>query len=224
MRAYNSILFAYVLDVEHNKVYFSNQHGIQRMNLDCTQLETMTTQSAYQMTIYEGTMYFIGGNDGYLYKMDKGGKCDQLDDTAPFEYLQVTDGTLYYGANYDGSDSKSIRLSVFDPDAWVDENTVDEPSASISRSRSFGIQIHFSEVMDREADWGNLVVLADDKGNPKAAHLLWSEDGKTLTVRPKSCVVDLDHFTVYVAKGAKSDSGGALEKGYRLPVDIVDEK
>jgi hypothetical protein len=74
--------------------------------------------------------------------------------------------------------------------------------------------------MDTAADWSHLVYLADEQGISVPLHLLWSEDGRTLTLRPQECVADMSSVTVYVTDGAPAAAGGLSATRYMAPIYI----
>jgi hypothetical protein len=220
MATYNSITSCYALHVDGGDVYFASEDGIKRMNLDCTGLETVSPASAFGMAVYDGVLYFLDGHQGQLYRLAKNGTPELLDSTKNLAYIDVVDGTLRYSTKYDGSDFKSIRLTSFDPRAWNGADAVKLPTVVTPRSRSFALRIEFSEPMDTTASWMDMVFLADEQGHPLPTHLLWSEDGKVLTLRPKECVADMGSIILMVKSGASAVGGGALEKRYEARVDI----
>lgn len=221
LAAYNKIFYAWALDIDGNKVYYTDEVGVKRMNLDCTGVESVADGVFPNlMAFYDGILYYIGGDNNQLFKLKADGTSEPVVPDTALCYLAVADGTLRYGINYDGKDAKSLRLTAFDAKTWAGEGATEFPGLAVPRSRSFAVALTFSEPMDGTADWRQYVVLADADGNPLPAHLIWSEDGRTLTVRPKECVADMGSVAVYLKPGGPSAAGGALEGGGTAKVQI----
>lgn len=217
---YSRIGNCYAVDIEGGKVYFGSHEGIQRMNLDCTGTETLTGEAALQMAFYDGVLYYLNGS-GCLYQLTPGHQPVLMDDSAVSLYLQIKGTSLYYGPNYDGSDCKEIRLAQVNEDEIQNAEMLD--AATVSRSRSFSLEIAFSGAMDTSADWNDYVCLLDSEGESVPLHYLWSGDGKTLTVRPKACVADNESVELYVEKGAPATDGTRIEKSCGMQVEIVED-
>lgn len=120
---------------------------------------------------------------------------------------------LYCEAQYRFYYLKKVKLSTFDPHAWNVADTASLPVLSAPHNRSFPIRITFSVPMDPTAPWMDTVILADGNANVLDAYLLWSEDGKTLTVQPMECMEDMGNVAVYIRNGAPAAGGGILAKG-----------
>ena len=202
-------------------MYFSDDEGIKRMNLDGTGVETLTAEWAAQMVYYGGALYFTGGSDGYLYRMAPGAEPELIDGSGYVSYLTREGSALCYGQYFDGSDRREIPLSGYDPDECADAGMA--APATVSRSRSFRMEIAFSGEMDSSADWPDYVYLVNGEGNAVPLHLLWSEDGKTLTVRSKDCVADMENLTLYVMAGAPAANGSGLAETQGMRVEIVSD-
>lgn len=215
---YGDITTGYAVDIAGGKVYFSDFDGIKRMNLDCTGPETLSDQYAWKMAYYDGVLYYLNG-DGYLYQLTPGYEPVLIDVGDVCMYLAVKGTSLYYGQSYDGSDAKEIRLAPIRPEDVRDARILAE--TSVSRSRSFKMEIAFSVEMDTSADWDDYVCLMDGEGNAVPLHLLWSGDGRTLTVRPRDCVADRENLSLYILKGAPAASGAKLAETQKLKMTIV---
>lgn len=220
LSAYNAIT-VYALDIDSGKVYYADWEGIKRMNLDCTGVEPMATNTkTFQMAFYDGTLYYLGGDGGQLYRLLSDGTSELLDQTQYLTYLDIVNGELRFGTNADGSGYKGLVLSPHE--TAEQEDTVSLPGASVSRVRSFSVNIAFSECMDISAKWSDFIKLESDEGYTVQSHLIWHPDGKTLTIRSKECVADMDNLKIYIKRGAPSAAGGLLPNGYLLKIDIIE--
>lgn len=214
---YSHIDNCYAVDIEGDKVYFASREGIQRMNLDCTDTETLTGDSAFQMAFYDGVLYYLNGS-GCLCQLTPDHESVVMDDGDVSLYMQIKDTSLYYGPSQDGSDCKVIPLAQVDTGEIRDADMF--AATSVSRSRSFSLKIAFSGEMDTAADWNDHVYLLDGEDESVPLNFLWSDDGKTLTVRPKTCVADNESVTLYVEKGAPAADGTWIETTCGMNVRI----
>jgi hypothetical protein len=207
------------MNINNGKVYYPNEEGIWRMNLDCTGLENISDASTVHMDVYRGTLYYIGSEKGMLYRLNADGISDVVDETQNLDYLDIEGSELKYGVSYDGADHKSIDLSGYDPSEEKDQYNWFS-AASVPKSRSFAVNIKFSEAMDTARDWFDTIIMTDPNGNRIDTHLIWSEDGKTLTVRPRKFIGDFPSVSVYIAKDARSAAGAAMGQGRAMRIDI----
>ncbi len=217
MRPY-SALWNYALDIDAGKVYFSDADGIHSMNLDCTGTEKIANVPAYQMAVWNGEIYYISAEDGFLYRLIPYGESRCLFHGAQLGYLAIKGGMLYYGESFDGSGCKTIPL--IRAEEWNTESFF-SVNDRVPRERSFRIDVHFSLPMDTSAYSRRFVLLTDETGAVLDARLSWSADGKTLSVRPADYVDGLSGVTLYLRDGAAAADGGMLPQGHKLRVDIV---
>ncbi len=219
-QAYRDAVYYYALDTDGQKIYFARGYQVMSMNLDCTDEAVLADQPAGRMAFYHGTLYFVDMNDGFLYRLKPGSKPEVVDKSGYFTYLNIHRGTHQYGASSEPAGLKTLRLTSLLPGEPESEQVSRLQEAVVPRSRSFSTQIRFSEPMDTNADWSELVYLVDRQGDPIPLHFYWSPDGTTLTVRPRECVADEGAVDLYLRKEAPSAQGAVMEAGRAMRIMI----
>lgn len=74
--------------------------------------------------------------------------------------------------------------------------------------------------MDTARDWLDTIIMTDPDGNRIDTHLIWSADGKTLSVRPRKFIRDFSNVSTYITGDARSAAGTVTGQGYAMRVDI----
>ncbi|HWS30295.1 MAG TPA: hypothetical protein VN512_09330 [Clostridia bacterium] len=82
------------------------------------------------------------------------------------------------------------------------------------------VNIAFPEAMDTAWDWFDTIIMTDPDRNRIDTRLIWNENGKTVTVRPKEFIGDFSSVSVYIAKNARSAAWAVMEQGCAMRVDI----
>lgn len=217
---YETIGKNYALDLDGGKVYFEGPAGINRMNLDGTGRETVLEIMATHMVFFNGTLYYIDTNDGFLYRLIPGQKPECLSRDEFILYLWLSGSTLSYGLNAAKKDAKTISLLT--PPAFSERDT-QWPEATVPRSRSFCVQIGFSKPLDPTQNLQERVYLLGDGGTPVPIHAIPSDDGLTLTLRPKDCVADYPFVTCVLTGDTAFMDGQTAEKSQVFTVKIASE-
>ena len=215
---YGQIHDNYALDVANGRIFVCDNGGIKTMNLDGSNLMTVTKTNAQTSVCFQGALYYLSFDNGHLFRLGEDGKSELLDGDAFYNYLRLEEGTLYY-SEFQEENVKELRLIPGREE--IDAGAMDTMSAQdMERSDTFYFEVQFAGPMDTSADWSQLAVLTDDAGDPLATRLIWDEDGTTLTVRPSYSVDEYKCVNFYVLAGAPTTEGGLLPTGMCLPVNI----
>jgi hypothetical protein len=219
---YNEIGYCYTFDVDHNKIYFNSEKGIESMNLDCTGRETIAKDtSAYQMAFFNGKLYYLDTINSFLYQMTPGQKPELLDGSASLDNLKLDGTTLTYEiSNSAGNVKKSIPLLPIGEKALTAGNVKTLPGAAILRSQSFSFRVKFSLPVGETQNWNEGVYLVDHAGKTIPLYFCLSKDGTELTVRPKTCVADAGSVSLFIKSGIAPAQGNGLESACRMDVAI----
>ncbi len=93
-------------------------------------------------------------------------------------------------------------------------------AASVPKAEALRVNIAFPEAMDTAWDWFDTIIMTDPDRNRIDTRLIWNEDDKTLTVRPKEFIGDFSDISVNIAKNARSAAGTVMEQECAMRVDI----
>ncbi len=217
---YRGVGYVYAFDIADNRVYYNGDTGISRMNLDCTEQQTLLKGIyAYQMVFFDGILYYADMDTGFLYRLVPGSAPELLDDSLMVAYLALDGTSLCYGQTTPSE--KTMLLLPFDTADYETADTEVLPAAQFPRSRTFRVDIQFSAPVDATQDWNQLVYLADAEGNPVRLHFSLSADGQTLTVRPAESIADAGTVTLCITEGITSEEGATLSTSCRMDISLV---
>lgn len=218
---YRNIGYVYAFDIPSNQVYYSGSDGLSRMNLDGSGKETIA-QDVYatQMVYFDGALYYVDMNDGFLYRLVPGGEPEPLDDSDIVAYLGLDGASLSYGLE---PGEKTLPLLPFDAADFESADTQMLSAVRFPRSRTFRFDIHFSAPVDASQDWNQLIFLADTAGNPIPLRLELSGDKQTLTVRSAECIADKGPMSLLISDTIVSEQGATLTSPCRMDVSLVSE-
>jgi len=206
--AYGTIGYPSAFDIEDRKTYFCDMDSIDCMNLDCTGRQTLVQgDSCYNMVYFNGALYYISADSGAVCRLAQGGQPETIDNSEPFYFMKMDGTELTYAADAAGTDSKTIDLLPLPEETGTADQLSD---TSILRSRSFEIQIRFSQPMDGTQNWNECVYLANDKGKAIPCNFTYDNASNTLTVRPRSYIDENAYLTVYVTGGTLAQNDEAL--------------
>jgi hypothetical protein len=215
---YVRVGYTYAFDIPNNCVYYNDENGISRMNLDCSGKELLAEGVfANQMVYFDGILYYTDANKcGHLYQLDPGNAPELLDDFGTINYLTLDDTSLAYGLE---PGEKTLPLLPFDPADFADATVL--PSAQFTRDRTFRFDIYFSAPVNASQDWNQLVYLIDHDGNPLALRFELSIDAQTLTVKPAQCIADEGTVSLCVTGDIASEKGMRFNSPCRMDVSLV---
>ncbi len=211
---------AYALDMENGWLYYTNDAGIQRMQLDGTQIETVSSERSYNIAYFDGILYFADEPSARLFRKLPDQPPELLDDFAPVYQLYLSDGVLHYG---DGmSIEKTIDLNPFQSGSIPNENMRQDSPAAVASTHTYAIEVEFSKPMDTDSLFRDKVGLLTDAGQSLPLHLNWSGDGKTLTIRSASNLALENDVTLYLAPGLRSADAQLTQLGVAKRIEIGD--
>ncbi len=218
--------WSYALDLEGQSVYFAGNNGIERMNLDCTGRQTILPGVyAFQMEFFNGNLYYVDSNDGYLYQAGKDAKPVQLFHDAMVSQIKLEKAKLIYQYNQDEKPvTGSIELLPEAVGVLSAPSLKTLPEASTPRGSSFCFKVRFLKQMDPATNWNNLVYLVGQDGQAIPLHFLLDTTGTLLTVRPKTCLVDEGAVSLLLSPTILSADGAQLENPCRMDVRIEASK
>ncbi len=218
---YSSIYESHALDIKNSRIYFSDMGYIKAMDLDCTDEQTLTEDFAADMVWFDGALYYLSGYDGSLYKLVPGLEKELIDNDEWYGYLTRNGSVLNYSPGAEDSEFKALPLLSPNTSEITFANKFE--SFQMPRSRSFKLDIEFSEPMDTSADWNRFVYLTDDNNNAIPLQFVWNKDGKTLSVRPVDLICDYSGVTISVMSDSPAASGRVLGLASAMHIDIVSE-
>lgn len=216
-RSFYDFYYEYVLDIDSGFVYFAGEEGIMRMTLSGDEVETLSPLIATGLRMFDGTLYFIGAEDGFLYRLQRGKGPDLLDDSVMAGSLSIDKGILRYGGDGEG---KSLDLNPFDSSSFNLELSIHEESVTVPLEQTFRMEITFSTAMDQAVLPKDTVGLMNQDGQPLPIHMAWNEDGSVLTVRAREYLDGEDKVMLLVSPGTLAADGGKTEDAHDLSVEI----
>ncbi len=220
-KAYYDLYFEHALDIENNRVYYYDGEGIKKMTLDGKELEIVSPMSATYLTAFNGTLYFINMDNRHLYKLQPGQEAQLLDGTAEINSLSLKNGILYY-ESLEGSTAteKSLNLNPFAASNFDLAKSEHQTSITVPRQQSFKFELQFSTHMGTNILPREAVALVNSAGEVLPTHMYWSDDGRTLTVRPQVSLDKESAVSLYVAPGIGAADGNVSEEMYDITVQI----
>lgn len=219
-KAYYDLHYDYALDIENNRVYYSNEEGIKRMTLDSKGLETVSTMQGTYLKTFNGILYFINMDNRKLYKLGPGRESELLDGSLKVDSLNLKNGILYYKAAENGAKEKTINLNPFAESNFNINNSKHQDAITVPHSQTFKFNIEFSRNMNIEILPKEAVAVVNKKGEALPIHMNWSEDGRTLAVRSKVSLDNEDLVSLYVSKGILAADGKKSLEYYDIIVNI----
>lgn len=221
---YGDIEFDHAFDITDNYIYYYALDGIYRMHLDTTDKERISSIVPYFITYFNDILYYIDSNDFHLYQLVIGEAPVLLDDSMEFYHLRLEDSVLYYGSSMDiESDSeseKSLNLSTFKLSAYDKNTCTILPAVNIPKEQTFSIQISFSKKVNNSCQLEEFIGLVTEDGQALPLHMMWSEDGKVLTLRTKANLVEETMVNLYILPGISDKDGLFTKDGYYMELEL----
>lgn len=219
-KMFYDLYFEYALDTENNRVYYYDGEGIKRMTLEGKELEMVSQMPAIYLTTFNGTLYFINTDNRHLYKLQPGKEPELLDDSIKVDTMNLKNGLLHYQTAEGTTKEKTLNLNPFLQTNFDINSSKHEKPITLPRQQSFKLQIAFSTNMNTDMLPKEAVALVNKDGEPLPIHMHWSEDGRTLTVRPQVSLDKEAEVSLYVSPGITAADGNKSKEMYDLKVNI----
>lgn len=220
-KVYYDFYYDHALDIENNRVYYNDGEGIKRMTLDGKKVEIVSPMSGTYLTTFNGILYFINTDNRHLYKLQPGEEAELLDDSIKVETMNLKNGTLHYeGLEESTKKEKTLNLNPFVQSSFDMNKSKHQKSITLPRQQTFKLEIAFSNNMDTDVLPREAVALVNKDGQALPIHIHWSDDGRTLTVRPQVSLDKESAVSLYVSPGITAVNGNKSQEMYDITVNI----
>lgn len=219
-KAYYGFYNEYALDIENNLIYYSNEDGIKRMELDSKKLETVSPMQGTLLKTFNGILYFVNTDNMKLYKLEPGKESQLLDDSVTVQSMNLINGILHYKGAENEAKEKTLNLNPFDESNFSINSSKHLESTIVPRQNTFKFNIRFSKNMNTGIIPKEAITLVSKEGHTLPIHMNWSEDGRILTVRSQVALDKEEVVSLYVSKGIIADDGRKSEDAYDIKVNI----
>ncbi|MDF2544472.1 MAG: hypothetical protein K0S47_4190, partial [Herbinix sp.] len=190
--------------IENDWIYYSDADGIWRMHLDTTDREVIISEYGELLTCFEGKLYYRGEDPTKLYQYTPGQTPVLLDDTTQIATLKIIDGELNYGV--EGSE-KQIDLNEFQLEMDSSMDIKHLPPVTLPKHKTFQIKVTFAQTMDKNHLPKQFIGLKTEDGRTIPVHMMWDQEGTSLTVRAATYINDEAKVTAYLLPGITSRNG-----------------
>ncbi|HSR03330.1 MAG TPA: hypothetical protein VLM88_01920, partial [Proteiniclasticum sp.] len=210
---------SYALDTKNGHLYYSDVEGIQRMDLSGENKKTMSTHSGEQLVYFDDALYYIGLSDSFLYKVTEGQLPQVVVDDYLLEMLTLDKGILSYKGIGEDGQTGMTDLNRYEKNN--DEADILE-ELTLRKEDTMKLVLQFSSSMNTDGSFQKHIGLLDEEQQIIPLAYIWSEDGKTLTLRSSEPLSDVTSLTLKINKELNSMNDEPLSGSVELKIDILD--
>ncbi len=210
----------YVLDIPHNWIYYSDNDGIYRIHLDGTGKETLLQQFGYPIAVFRDVLYYVSGDQG-LYQMNPGGDPILIDQQVNVN-MNIEDGILNYSKGIDINHILEIDLNQYYPEDFDLDRSIPMGSYQMNKQQTFQLSIAFSRNMNTSKLPEDLIYVRDSEGHRIPVHMVWEEDGKTLSIRSTKYLNQLSSVSFYIKAGFEDANGNKTKESYVKVIEFTE--
>jgi len=210
---------SYALDTKNGHLYYSDVDGIQRTDLSGENKMTVSSHSGEQLIYFDDALYYISLSDSFLYNVTEGQRPQLISDDYLLEMLSLNQGILTYKGIGEDGQSGMIDLNRYQKNS--DEADISE-ALTLNREDTMKFVLQFSSPMETDGSFQQYIGLLDDEQQVIPLTYVWSENGKTLTLRSSEPLSDVATLTLKIRKELHSMNDEPLSESVELKIDILD--
>jgi len=210
---------SYALDTKNGHLYYSDVDSIKRIDLSGENKETISSHSGEQLVYFDDALYYIGLSDSFLYKVTEGQLPQVMEDDYLLETLTLDKGILSFKGIGEEGQMGMIDLNRYQKNS--DEADILE-ELTLNRVDTMKFVLQFSSPMDTDGSFQESIGLLDEEQQIIPLTYVWSEDGRTLTLRSSQPFSDVSSLTLRINKELHSMNDVPLSESMELKIDILD--
>lgn len=210
---------SYALDTKNGHLYYSDAEGIQRMDLTGENKKTLSNHSGEQLIYFDDALYYISFSDSFLYKVTEGQDPQVIADTYLLEKLTLDKGILTFKEIGEEGRTEKIDLNRYQINN--DEVEISE-KLTLRKEDTMKFVLQFSSSMETDGAFQEYIGLLDEKRQLIPFYYLWSDDGKTLTLRSSEPFTEAQSLTLKISKELHSMNDEHLSDPLEYKIDFQD--
>lgn len=210
---------SYALDTKNGHLYYSDVEGIHRIDLSGENKKTISDHSGEQLVYFDDALYYISLSDSYLYKVTEGQVPQVIHDTYLLGRLALDKGVLNFSEIGEEGRTGTIDLNRYQR---IDDNSDILEETTLRKEDTMKFVLQFSSPMEPEGSFQAYIGLLDENQQIIPFNYLWSDDGKTLTLRSAESLSDFQSLTLKISKEIHSMNDEHLTDSLEFKMDILD--
>lgn len=210
---------SYALDTKNGHLYYSDVEGIQRIDLSGQNRKTLSNHSGDQLVYFDQALYYISLSDSFLYKVTEGQPPQVIADEYLLEKLTLDRGILSFKEVGEEGQTGNLDLNRYQKSN--DRADILE-ELTLRKEDTMKFVLQFTSPMETDGAFQEYIGLLDQDQQVIPLFYIWSDDGKTLTIRSSEPLSDVRSLTLNISKELHSMNDEHLSDSIELRLDIMD--
>lgn len=210
---------SYAIDPKNGHIYFSDADGVHRSDLHGENSVTLSTQPGEELTYFDEALYYIRFSDSFLYKLTPENDPLLITDEYPLSKLTLDKGILSYQEMGEGGRIKTIDLNRYKKDR-SEAIILDE--LSLRREDTLKFTLDFSSPMITDGSFQAFIGLLDENEVLIPFYYVWSNGGKTLTLRSSEALTEVSALRLRIGKELQSELKEKPTDSLEIKISILD--